>query len=122
MTRILVIESELRARHALRSFLEGAGYDVDIAASAGEAGRMHAEAPADLVIADTIDAQARLSFGGARVLAVPGGCAGREREVAERVHAIGVQHFLPKPFRRDALLDAVKMTLNMAPPQESRPF
>lgn len=122
MTRILVIESEVRARHALRSILEGAGYDVDIAADAPEAGRMHAEFAADLVIADTIDAQARLSFGGARVLAVPGGCTGREREVAERVLAIGVQHFLPKPFRRDDLLAAVKVTLNMAAPPQSRPF
>lgn len=122
MTRILVIESEVRARHALRAILESAGYDVDMAAGAAEAGRIHDETPADLVIADTIDAQARLTFSGARVLAVPGGCTGREHEVAERVNAMGIQHFLPKPFRRDALLAAVKTTLNMAPPQESRPI
>lgn len=122
MTRILVIESEVRARHALRTILESAGYDVDMANGTAEAGRIHQESPADLVITDAIDAHARLSFGGARVLAVPGGCTGREHEVAERVRAIGVQHFLPKPFRRDALLDAVKTTLNMAAPQESRPI
>ncbi len=117
MTRILVVETEVRARHALRSILEGAGYDVDVAAGPLEAGRMFADNPAELVITDAIDAQARLCFAGARMLAVPGGCAGREHEVAERVQAMGMSHFLPKPFRRDDLLDAVRFTLDMTPPK-----
>jgi len=116
MTRILVVETEIRARHALRSILEGEGFDVDVAASTDEAGRMFADNPADLVITDAVDGHARLNFAGARMLAVPGGCAGREHEVAERVHAMGMSHFLPKPFRRDALLDAVRFTLDMNPP------
>lgn len=122
MSRILVVESEVRARHALRSILESAGYEVETAADAPTAGRMHADNPADLVIADIIDSRARLSFAGARVLVVPGGSAGREREVAERVQAIGAHHILPKPFGRDDLLAAVRVTLNMAPPPESRPM
>jgi len=117
MPRILVVESEVRARHSLRSILESEGYDVDIASGGDEAGRMFADHPADLVITDAVDAQARLTFAGARLLAVPGGCAGREHEVAERVAAMGMSHFLPKPFRRDALLDAVRFTLDMTPPK-----
>jgi DNA-binding response OmpR family regulator len=117
MTRILVVETEARARHALRLILEGAGYDVEVAATSVEAGRMFNDNPAELVVTDAIDAQARLSFAGARMLAVPGGCAGREHEVAERVLAMGVNHILPKPFRRDALLDAVRFTLDMTPPK-----
>lgn len=116
MTRILVIESETRARHALRAILESAGYEVELAVTASEASRLHARQPAELVITAVVDAQARMNFVGARVLAVPGGCLGRESEVADRVLAIGAQHFLPKPFRRDDLLAAVRVTLNMAPP------
>ncbi len=113
MTRILVIETEARARHALRSILEGAGYEVDTATDATDAGRAHAGQPVDLVVTGDMDGQIRLNFTGARVLAVPGGVSGRERDVAERVRAIGASHFLPKPFRRDDLLAAVQVTLTM---------
>lgn len=111
MTRILVIESEVRSRHALKSILEGAGYEVDLAADGSEAERHHSEHPVDLVIADTMDRPVRLS--GAPMLAVPGG---RDRDGVERARAIGANHFLPKPFRRDDLLAAVRVTLSMAPP------
>ena len=114
MTRILVIESEVRTRHALKTILEGAGYEVDLAADGGEAERRQKTRPVDLVIADLLDSPA--GFGKAPMLAVPGGCLGRETEGAERARAVGAQHFLPKPFRRDDLLAAVRVTLGMAPP------
>lgn len=113
MTRILVIETESRARHALRSILEGAGYEVNTAADIPAGGQAHSEQPVDLVITGEMDGLARMPFSGARVLAVPGGVAGRELDVAERVRAIGAQHCLPKPFRRDDLLAAVRTTLSM---------
>lgn len=113
MTRILVIETELRARHALRTILEGAGYEVDLAKDIPSGGQAHAEQPVDLVVTGEMDGLARMRFAGARVLAVPGGVAGREHDVAERVRAIGAQHCLPKPFRRDDLLAAVRTTLTM---------
>lgn len=113
MTRILVIEAELRPRHALRSILEEAGYDVSTAATLREGAQAHARHPVDLVVTGDMDGQMRLSFSGARVLAVPGGVAGREHDIADRVHAVGAQHVLPKPFRRDDLLAAVRTTLGM---------
>lgn len=118
MTRILVIESEVRTRHALKSILEGAGYEVDLAADGSEAERRHSDQPADLVIADMLDRPFRLA--GAPMLAVPGGCLGREGEGAERARAIGAHNFLPKPFRRDDLLAAVRVTLSMNPPAPPR--
>lgn len=113
MTRILVIESEVRARHALRTILQGAGYEVDIAADLPAGRQIHALHPVDLVVTGEMDGLARMSFTGARMLVVPGGVAGREHDVAERVRAIGAQHVLPKPFRRDDLLAAVRATLTM---------
>ncbi|HLO76475.1 MAG TPA: hypothetical protein VK196_08465 [Magnetospirillum sp.] len=118
MTRILVIESEVRARHALRSILEGAGYEVETAGTVPAGGVIHSDQPVDLVVTGELDGFARMTFTGARLLVVPGGVAGREHDVAERVRAIGAQHFLPKPFRRDDLLAAVRTTLTM----ECHPF
>jgi DNA-binding response OmpR family regulator len=113
MTRILVIEPETRARHVLRSMLEQAGYEVHSTADAAAASDAHAVQPVDLVVTGDMDGLARIRFAGTRVLAVPGGVAGREHDVAERVRAIGAQHYLPKPFRRDDLLAAVRATLTM---------
>lgn len=106
MTRILVIESETRARHALRSMLEGAGYEVDLCADGRDAERKHSSRPADLVIADGISEPIRLD--GARLLAVPSS--------GDQAGSLEAQHFLPKPFRRDDLLAAVRATLGMNPP------
>lgn len=113
MTRILVIEPEVRARHVLRSILEQAGYEVQVAADVSAGSRVHSTQPMDLVVTGDVDGLARMNFAGSRVLAVPGGVAGRERDVAERVRAIGAQYYLPKPFRRDDLLAAVRTTLTM---------
>lgn len=99
MARILVMESELRARHALRSILVSAGYEVEIAADGIHAARVQQARPADLVIADGIEPPPA----GAPVLAVPGGSHGFKGHAGWTM--------LPKPFRRDDLLAAVRETL-----------
>lgn len=107
MTRILVIETELRARQALKTILEGAGYEVIVAVDSGDALSRHATHPADLVIADGIDEPPP----GTRILAVPGGTDQRRAMLSERLRLSGARNFLPKPFRRDDLLDAVRACL-----------
>ncbi|MGE5502785.1 MAG: response regulator [Actinomycetota bacterium] len=112
MPRILIIEPEMRARHALRSMLEGAGYEVETAVDGSEGIETHRHKPADLVIADLDDAMDKANaFLGIRMIAVPGG----GRDSAEIARKLGAQHFLPKPFRRDALLAAVRNTLGSQP-------
>ncbi len=108
MTRILVLESETRLRHAFKTMLEAAGYEVDVALDGDDAVSRHTRRPADLVIAD--GSQSPSGFSGARILAVPGGAA------CEAVRGAGITHFLPKPFGRDDLLTAVRVSLGSAPP------
>ncbi len=114
MTRILVIESEAPSRHAMRSILEGAGYEVEVASDGTDAVQAHSRHPADLIIADLADVAPTIAFAGARVLALPGGLAARGAEAAERVRTLNALHSLPKPFRRDDLLAAVRTTLTMS--------
>ena len=106
MIRILVLESETRLRHAFKTMLESAGYEVDIALDGADARSRHSRRPADLVIAD--GSQGGEDFSGARILAVPGG--------GDPVSGAGVTHFLPKPFGRDDLLAAVRVSLGGLPP------
>lgn len=107
MKRIMVIETEARARQALKAILESAGYEVVVAENCGDASSRHAAMPADLIIADGIDDPPA----GARILAVPGGTDQRRAALSERLRLSGVKSFLPKPFRRDDLLDAVRASL-----------
>ncbi len=115
MIRILVIEPEAPSRHALRNILEGAGYEVEVAADGDDAAGVHAARPADLVIADLADVGPHHTFPGTRMLATAGGLTARD---ARAVNTVPVHHTLAKPFRRDDLLTAVRATLSAAP---SRP-
>lgn len=113
MTRILVIEADTRARHVLKSILHGAGYEVECASDPAAGGMIHSAHPADLVIVDVVDDQSRIDFPGASLLVVPGGSSGREQSIAQRVRVLGAQAVLPKPFKRETLLAAVRSTLEM---------
>jgi len=111
MTRILIIESEAPTRHTMRSILEAAGYDVETASDGTDGAEAHARRPADLVIAGMIDVGPHITFADARVLAVPCRLAAAGLEIAERLRSLNARHMLPKPFRRDELLAAVRATL-----------
>jgi CheY-like chemotaxis protein len=86
MIRIIVIEPEMRARHALRGMLEGAGYQVETAADGDDGLAMHQSRPADLIIADLDDAEERVAqFHNTRFIAVPSA----DRATTEGAHRMG---------------------------------
>ena len=112
MTRILVVESETPSRQTMRNILLEAGYDVEVATDGGDAILAHDRRPADLVIADIITMEAHTRFNGALMLALP--CGLSARDAAIRMKAAHADAMLPKPFRRDQLLAAVRDTLESA--------
>lgn len=114
MTRILVIEAEETSRHALRSILENAGYDVAVAADSQKGQTLHRNDPVDLVIDAHMEATegpiaSPPRFANARVLTLTG--SGLDAEGLARMRAASGKTLLPKPFRRGDLLSAVKATL-----------
>lgn len=105
MPRVLVIETEVRLRHAFKTILESAGYDVELANDRLDGLRRHATHPADLIIADHMDEEMD-GFIDAPILGVPSAAS-------QRSESWGTHNLLPKPFRRDDLLAAVQATLAM---------
>ncbi len=116
MARILIIDDDAKLRITLRELLEEQGYEV-IEASDGREGLHHyLAAPVDLVITDllmpehegveTISALQRVNPQVKIIAITGGGQTGRMDFLAVAV-ALGAQRTFRKPFRQQALLEAV---------------
>ena len=116
MARILIIDDDAALRTTLRELLAGQGYEV-IEASDGREGLQHyLGTPVDLVITDllmpehegveTIHALQRVNPS-VKIIAVTGGGQTGRMDFLAVATALGAQRTFRKPFRQQALLEAV---------------
>jgi two-component system OmpR family response regulator len=114
LTRILVVDSDARARDAVVRSLSRAGYDVRGVADESEAMAAYCEQPADLVIADlnggegleTVASFHRL-FPELQILAISPSRGPLDSHVAV-CSTLGATRTMVRPFKNEELLDTVR--------------
>lgn len=114
--KILVVDDELSIRRALTPLLRSRGYEVESAASGGEALRAVAERPPDLIVLDLglpdLDGTAVC----ARIRAITAVpiivLSARDRE-ADKVSALdlGADDYVTKPFGAEEFLARIRVAL-----------
>jgi len=123
MKRILVLDDDIEMRQLLRLMLEQAGYEVVAAGGGYEGMRLFRKEPTDLVITemtmpekDGIETIRELQrdFPRVKIIAISGG---GQRVDPQRVLKIardfGAAHTFAKPFKREALLEAVQTLIGV---------
>jgi two-component system KDP operon response regulator KdpE len=122
--RILVVDDEPQILRALRTSLQGAGYDVDVAASGEEALSSAALRPPDAVILDLVLPDksgtdvARELRGWTQVPILLLSAVGDEQEKVAALDA-GADDYVTKPFGVEELLARLRAALRRVdPPQE----
>jgi DNA-binding NtrC family response regulator len=120
MARILVIDDDEQIRSVLRRALEGEGHEVLEAGDGTEALRLHRATPADLVITDILmpkkdglEVLLALRRGSPRlkVIAMSGGGRHGQMTSLEAARPLGAFASLSKPFKLDAMIEAVRRAL-----------
>ncbi len=122
--KILVVDDNIDTRTLARHILEQAGHAVETAENGADCLEKLSRAPFDLVLMDVqmpeLDGlEAARAIRGGRlgidsktpILAIS---AGVLPEDVEQCLEAGMNEFLPKPFRSDALLEAMRHTLDKA--------
>jgi two-component system, OmpR family, KDP operon response regulator KdpE len=125
MTRVLVVDDEPQIVRALRINLRARQYEVDVAASGGEALNRAAKHPPDLVILDLglPDTDGVEVIGGLRGWTdVPIIVLSGRADSADKVEALdaGADDYVTKPFGMDELLARMRaaMRRGLAEPEE----
>jgi two-component system KDP operon response regulator KdpE len=121
MSRILVVDDEPQILRALQTSLRGAGYEVDAAATGGEALTMAAVRPPDAVILDLVLPDARgtdvcrelRSWSSVPVIVLS--VVGDESEKVAALDA-GADDYITKPFGVGELLARLRAALRRAEP------
>jgi CheY-like chemotaxis protein len=124
MRRVLVIDDHLEIRELLRDTLEGAGYEVAVAANGREGLEIHRREPADLVITDifmpeqegleTIEALRRQSPC-PKIIAMSGGGRLGTLEYLPAAEQFGADRAIGKPFDYETMLATVRDVLGEDP-------
>jgi DNA-binding response OmpR family regulator len=122
MARILVIDDEHLALHAIARMLAVEGHDVREAPDAAWGLRLWRAETADLVVTDIAPADmtgfeviARLRAEAATVpiIVISGRLVVNDLELTRQTTAWGAVHLLAKPFTCDQLMDAVASALEV---------
>ena len=126
MTRVLVVDDEPQILRALRINLRVRGYDVDTAATGGQALQTAAHHPPDLVILDLglPDLDGVEVIGGLRgwtsapIIVLSG-----RADSTDKVTALdaGADDYVTKPFGMDELLARMRAAARRATPPEEMP-
>jgi CheY-like chemotaxis protein len=120
MGRILVIDDEALALHAIARILADEGYDVREAQDGAMGLRLWRDEAADLVLTDIampdltgFELIARLRAEGATVpiIAISGSLVVGDFELVRHIKALGAVHLLAKPFSRDQLMEVIALAL-----------
>jgi len=120
MARILLIDDEPLVRLAVAGMLEAGGHTVIEAENGVQGIGACGESLPDLVITDLVMPQKegletivelRKAFPTLRIIAMSGGVRTGGEDLLQFAARLGASHVLAKPFRKQALLDAVTAAL-----------
>ena len=120
----MIIDDEPAVRKTLRTYFERAGYQVAEAGDGRTALRLHAAAPADLIITDifmpdfdgieTIRELRRVAPG-VKVIVVSGGDSTGTLNMLEDAKLLGADRAFHKPLKPEELIGAVREILSENP-------
>ncbi|MFH0824969.1 MAG: response regulator [Pseudomonadota bacterium] len=117
MPRVLVIDDQPEIRELLERMLRGSGYEVTVAENGDEGTKLFRADPYDLIITDIIMPEKegletimelRRDYPDVKIIAISGGGTGGRDTYLNLACRLGAQRAVPKPFKRDELLAAVK--------------
>jgi len=117
MAHILVIDDETQIRDMMKKILEGAGYEVTVAASGLEGVELYATIKADLVITDIIMPdregigtimEIRGDYPDAKIIAMSGGGRISSEDCLDLANRVGAIRCFQKPVDFDELLDVIR--------------
>jgi len=117
MARILVIDDDTLMRDLIRIYLEQDGFEVVEAGDGQDGLSRYRQRPADVVIVDIFMPRKdgietimdlRDIDPAAHILAISGGGELAGMEYLTYARSLGADNILPKPFKRDELIAAVR--------------
>ena len=118
--RILVADDDAEVRAAMSQILQDEGYEISTACDGRELLRAYRERPADLVLCDLfmprkdglqVIGELLKEFPEAKIIAMSGGGYSGVLNVLQMARHLGAKEVMAKPFRRTALLAAIRQVL-----------
>ncbi len=122
MARILVVDDEHLALHAIARMLAVEGHDVREAPDGASGLRLWRDEAADLVVTDIalpdmtgfeVIARLRAEAATVPIIVISGSLVVSDLELVRQTKALGALHLLAKPFTCDQLMDAVASALEL---------
>lgn len=120
MARILLVDDDSAVLEALRRVLTRMGHGVSLAREGGEAFRIYAREPTDIVLTDLIMPgtegveliqQLRRQYQGVKIIAMSGGGRIDPRDLLKLARHLGADRVLAKPFEDTELAAAIEALL-----------